>query len=670
MHGGADHGERARFRGPRAPARPGCLTPVSSPCVPSVRARSLLGLAVCALLGACEPQCVDTDQDGFGAACAMGPDCDDTNVLRNVDCDAVPAPDCDADPAATGCPCLAASSTPCTSHPEVIPGAGICRSGRASCVGGHWGVCRGEVPPDVEVCDAIDEDCDGRVDEGTRSPCGGCDSECRGGVWGEADAPFDGTSPLALTDLGELTLARESYAAATVWAANSADGTLSRIDAATATEVARYTTELGSSFGNEPSRVAVDWQNDVWVLDRAFDGQGTATKIASERARCVDRDHDGTIHTSTGPGDVVPDDECILFTVPVGALGEVPRAIAIDGGGLDGAGAGNAWVGLFGGEAILELDGTTGAELRRIDTPHFAPYAAAIDPWGYVWMSSREGYLVRVDPARPSAEPTSIEVPLPYWLIYSFAIDSVGRIGMTGFSCDDVAVYDPRNGAIAHVSTAPSTRGAVFDPDGHLWVAHTGGLVSMLDVAPLRVRRTIDLRVGDASPIDTVGLGSDTIGHVWAVSEHGGTDDLGVATRVDLEGGAISAQVTIGAAPHTQGDLTGVMRGGAFLPEGSESHVFRGCSMGDASWVALHYEAHEGTTGTILFEARHAADEASLAAAAFVALGTVPGSASPLALSFPAGGVVEVRVTLRAAARLGAPRLGRVGLEWSCPGPD
>lgn len=630
-------------------------------------------LSFASALGACTPTCDDQDGDAFGPGCALGPDCDPTNGLRNVDCALVPPPDCDADPAATGCPCLVRSSTPCTSHPDAIPGAGQCRSGHAICLQhGHWGLCMGEVPPRFEICDAVDEDCDGRTDEGTRSPCGGCDSSCRGGVWGESDAPFTASDQLAITQFGELTLARSEFATATVWAANSADGTISRIDANTAVELARYSTMMDSSHGEEPSRVAVDWSEDAWVLNRAFDGQGTVTKIASDRSRCVDRNGDGTIQTSSGPTDVIAGDECVLFSVPIGAPMEIPRAIAIDGGGLDGAGAGNAWVGLFGGDAILELDGATGAIRRRVETPGFAPYGAAVDPWGSIWFSSRDGYLVRVNPVPTVATFETITVPLACWLIYSIAIDREGRIGITGFSCDSVAIYDPATGAIDHVSTEPSTRGAVFDPSGELWVAHTGGLVTMLDVAPLRVRRTIDLRANGASPLETVGIASDTVGHIWAVSEHGedDTSSLGVATRVDLDGGAVSAQVTIGSAPHNQGDLTGAIRGGAFVPSGSESHVFTGCTTNDGTWVALHFEAHEGTSGSILFEARHAADVAALAAVAFTSLGTFPDADGPYSLSYPAGGVVEIRVTLHATSRLGAPRLGRVGLEWACPGPQ
>jgi streptogramin lyase len=621
------------------------------------------------LLGCAQP-CDDPDDDGYGPGCVLGPDCDPHNAARTNNCATVPAPDCNADPSATGCPCLASGVTNCSAHPAAIAGAGPCRSGHAICISGDWGLCTGEIGPMDETCNGIDDDCDGRIDEGVRSPCGGCDATCVGGVWGESDAPFMPTDRLAVTDIGALTLAHTSYASATIWAANSADGTISRIDAASAVEVARYTTALGQPHGDEPSRIAVDWNEDAWVLNRAFDGQGSATKIASDRSRCIDRNGNGMIETSTGPTDIPADDECILFTVPVGTSMETPRAIAIDGGGVDGTGPGNPWVGLFGGEAILELDGMTGTTLRRVSTPSFAPYAAAMDPGGIIWMSSRDGYLARVDPVPTTPNVQLIEVPLPCWLVYSIAIDTNGRIGITGFSCDSVALYDPRNGAISNVPTQPSTRGAVFDPFGALWVAHTGGLVSQLDVSPLRVRRTIDLRAGGASPDETVGIASDTIGHVWAVSEHGGASGFGVASRVDLDGGAVSAQVTVGVAPHTQGDLSGVMRGGAFVPDGTESHVFTGCTTEvNTQWRALHVEADSGTSGTITIEVRHAADQASLAAATFMTLGTFPTMPGPYPLTFPDGGVVEVRVTLHVAARLGAPRLGRVGLEWHCPGP-
>ena len=52
---------------------------------------------------------------------------------------------------------------------------GACRSGQQTCVNGQWQACEGNVAASVEVCNNIDDDCDGNADDGIaaeQSTCG------------------------------------------------------------------------------------------------------------------------------------------------------------------------------------------------------------------------------------------------------------------------------------------------------------------------------------------------------------------------------------------------------------------------------------------------------------------------------------------------------------------
>jgi hypothetical protein len=97
----------------------------------------------------------------------MGGDCADTSPAVNPaasescstsfddDCDGVENEMCDCDP----------SAEPRRCGPEPM---GRCRSGTQACIGGRWeSACAGAVTPEAETCNFVDDDCDGRTDEGT-----------------------------------------------------------------------------------------------------------------------------------------------------------------------------------------------------------------------------------------------------------------------------------------------------------------------------------------------------------------------------------------------------------------------------------------------------------------------------------------------------------------------
>src|SRR6185369_7348027 len=68
-----------------------------------------------------------------------------------------------------GCVCSPNSTTSCYSGPAGTLGVGICTAGTKTCnaLGTGYGACVGEVDPQPETCnDAVDNDCNGQVNEG------------------------------------------------------------------------------------------------------------------------------------------------------------------------------------------------------------------------------------------------------------------------------------------------------------------------------------------------------------------------------------------------------------------------------------------------------------------------------------------------------------------------
>lgn len=68
--------------------------------------------------------------------------------------------------AAGGYSCSSGTSGDCYEGPDGTEGRGACRMGRHSCVDEVWGPCEGQVVPTDELCNGLDDNCDGVVDNG------------------------------------------------------------------------------------------------------------------------------------------------------------------------------------------------------------------------------------------------------------------------------------------------------------------------------------------------------------------------------------------------------------------------------------------------------------------------------------------------------------------------
>lgn len=80
-------------------------------------------------------------------------------------CDGLLDEDCDGI-VDNGCTCENGATQSCYSGSASTLNVGACKAGTQACTMGGWGSCEGEITPQAETCDGIDNDCNESVDDG------------------------------------------------------------------------------------------------------------------------------------------------------------------------------------------------------------------------------------------------------------------------------------------------------------------------------------------------------------------------------------------------------------------------------------------------------------------------------------------------------------------------
>lgn len=346
-----------------------------------------------------------------------------------------------------------------------------------------------------------------------------------------------------------------------IWIANSAEGTVSKIDTVTAVELARYRTGPGAP---DPSRTSVNLLGDVAIANRA----GGVTKIAARLKDCVDSDGDGAITTSQGPGDILPwgEDECVLWHHPIAFPQGLdsnqggPRGIAWDAGSLESChGDAHVWIGWRDQPSttvmIRRLDGKTGVVDATVQVPDWmcewghGTYGGAADRDGAFWGLGTWMTLVRVDPKTLAVD--RFQGPGGR-VVYGIAIDATGDPWLAGWD-GSLWRFDVDTATFQDLGGFPGgpqrLRGLAIDDLGHAWVA--GNDPCALARYDTTTQTIVNANIALPGCGEPVGVSIDRDGYVWVV-------DRAANRAYKVHPGDYSTVTVEGlVSPYTYSDMTG-----------------------------------------------------------------------------------------------------------------
>ncbi|MFK7985836.1 MAG: MopE-related protein [Sandaracinaceae bacterium] len=525
-----------------------------------------------------------------------------------------------------GCDCSSGATQACYGGPEGTSGVGACMGGTQTCEGTDefpaWGACAGEVRPQpefcdgldndcdgeaderwaagsnacgwcdpTEICDGEDQDCDGMVDEGVANACGSCGdvpTETCDGVDNDCDGEFDEGVVNACGTCPPEPCFTETWGTP---GDCEADGRFCD-DVEEHPDYPGSVTLGESTLDFDYIYIAVTGRNQVAQLDtRPGATEGTKNWQVSSHGCTPSRTavaNDGSVWvTNRAIGGCNSGDLCLSNVVHLSETGtpicrapvlNIARSVAIDGNG-------DIWAGSNGGSPPGRLYHISGTMVGPMDSCSTDPlpecvvlntietgvniYGLTADPDGFIWTASSPSIRINI------ADYSQTTFTHPSY--YGIAPDRANRIWHGGWiGGANVHSIDRTTGVVTDTGVGSVTAVTVH-PDGSVWGSGYGGnfIVGYDPATSTEICRANIPGGGGGNPH---GIAVDRAGRLWMPSRFGpsgNTSGAGVVNVFDTACNHVNTHtVDANQELYSYSDMTGHLLRTFVSPEGRWQQVF------------------------------------------------------------------------------------------------